>query len=129
MKSFTRHFLYLLLLYEISLIGCQMRNSLKPEEITNSGRTLTITNIEMIDGKTVRFDKDSLGYATCSDSSVYRMLPSGSVEAYRLSQISKVHTVRASTTGEDVAIIASISFGALMILGLAIGTIHIPVGG
>ena len=97
--------------------------------MTSSGRRLAITYIETIDGKMVHFDKDSLGYATCSDSSVYRMLPSGSVEAYRLCQISKVHTVRSSTTGEDVAIIASISLGALLLLGLAIGTIHIPVGG
>ena len=88
-----------------------MRNSLKPEEMTDSGRKVSITYIEMTDGKTVHFDKDSLGYATCQDSSVSRTLPGGSVEAYRLSQISKVHTVRPSTTGEDVAIVASISVG------------------
>jgi hypothetical protein len=56
----TQPFLSLSLLSAISLSGCQMRNSLKPEEMTDSGRKLSVTYIEMTDGKTVHFDKDSL---------------------------------------------------------------------
>jgi len=70
MANFAPRFLYRLLLSAIVLSGCQMRNSLRPEEMTSSGRRLAITYIETIDGKMVHFDKDSLGYATCSDSSV-----------------------------------------------------------
>jgi len=106
-----------------------MHDSLKPEEMAGSGQPLSIAFIELTDGKTVHFDQDSLGFAAYQDSSVSRTPPGGAVEAYPLSEISKVHTVRPSTTGEDIAIAASISGCVLLLLLVSLSTVHFSFGG
>ncbi len=117
------------LLSSFIMASCQIHGVLKPEDLKTENPNIFVSSIDLSDGRTVHFDKDSLGLACRHDSVVSRALPSGQVEAYTLSQIVKIHTVRRSTTAEDVSTAIALGAASILIVAVLIGTIHISVGG
>ncbi len=109
--------------------GCQIHGVLKPENPAASMPGVLISSIDLVDGRTIRFDRDTLGYASCNDSVVSRALTFGQVETYPLSQISKIHTVRPSTTAEDVMTGIALGVAAFLALLVVMGPIHISLAG
>jgi len=85
--------------------GCQMHDVLKPEQMRDSGGEIRVLSIELNNGQTIRFDRDSLGLAVFQDSAVSRFLPNGGREVYNLGSIARIHTIRPSTTAEDVSMV------------------------
>ena len=102
------------------LEGCQVYDTVKPDSPDLMTHDVRISGIELKDGTVLRFERDTVGFASNRDTVILRRRLDGSCVTYPLSQVRQIHIVRPSSVGDDLALAGFITLAIIVAIVLAI---------
>jgi len=112
------------ILAAVILVGCSVHHAVKPDDVDASEKDIHVTGVELLDGRSLDFHDDPLGYAILRGRTIRRLLESGEIDTMGLQFIRMLHTVRPTTIVEDAMSVVLAVFGLFVFVYLLFREFH-----
>jgi hypothetical protein len=110
--------------FTLMTFGCQSSKQILASESGKIKEPQKIYKIETLDGRTINFEDDPLGYAMLRSTSIERFMKDGSIETIPLSSVKLIYTKQVDPINTVLWVVIGIA-GVVLFIALTFPIVNI----